>query len=269
MMVTPCSFYWVTGPKLEFTAAKGTGPKKVMCWQEDRDGGGWTLATKHWYGQHHHFAGSGRRQTNNINSGVMAHLGQYYKLDDVHIRTYVGQPDPTNDDFNAKASMVSYMHDQNGHDARGSNGNFEWSMLKQYTARWYWYTWHQMPESSTTTELSFFYWDQSYDGSLKSVGEGELNWRGNPVCGNWNGAGTVLVFEQCFANWMFICLCPFADNITMDSVAPLKAFSAMAFLEAVRPTKTPTMVTVARRIWGTTAAVPCTGGTVLSFSKGF
>ena len=31
----------VTGPKEEFTKANGKGPKKVMCWMEDRDGGGW------------------------------------------------------------------------------------------------------------------------------------------------------------------------------------------------------------------------------------
>jgi hypothetical protein len=65
----------VTGPNGEFTKKNGKGPKKVMCWQTDRDGGGWTLAVKHWYGQHHNFAGDGRRQTNNINSGVMAFLG--------------------------------------------------------------------------------------------------------------------------------------------------------------------------------------------------
>jgi hypothetical protein len=66
----------VTGPHGEFTKKNGKGPKKVMCWQEDRDGGGWTLATKHWYGQHHTFGrDGGRRQINNINSGVMAFLG--------------------------------------------------------------------------------------------------------------------------------------------------------------------------------------------------
>ena len=36
-------FYWVTGPKNEYTKANGKGPKKVFCWQEGRDGGGWTL----------------------------------------------------------------------------------------------------------------------------------------------------------------------------------------------------------------------------------
>jgi hypothetical protein len=73
-------FYWVTGPNNEFTKANGKGPKKVMCWQEDRDGGGWTLAVKSWYGSHHHFAGGGRRQTNNINSGVMANMVRFANM---------------------------------------------------------------------------------------------------------------------------------------------------------------------------------------------
>jgi hypothetical protein len=100
-----------------------------MCWQEDRDGGGWTLATKHWYGQHHSFTGWGRRQTNNINSGVMAHLGNYYKMDDIEIRTYLGQPTPENDSNDGPASMISIMHDQNGHDSRGASSNREYTIM--------------------------------------------------------------------------------------------------------------------------------------------
>jgi hypothetical protein len=59
---------------------------------------------------------------------------------------------------------------------------------KKYTARWYWKTWTQMPESTTKSELSSYYMDD-YDGSLTSSGDGTLNWRGNPVCGQVNGAG--------------------------------------------------------------------------------
>ena len=128
-------FYYVTGPNNE-----NNGPRKVMCWMEDRDGGGWTLAVKHWYGQHHHFAGNGRRQTNNINIGVLAHLGQYYKMDDKEIRAYMGQPDPNDDDVNAKASEINIMRDQNGHNTHHGNANREYTVLKKYTARWYWET---------------------------------------------------------------------------------------------------------------------------------
>jgi hypothetical protein len=34
------------------------------------------------------------------------------KMDDVDIRTYLGQENPENDDFNAKSSMMSFMRDQ-------------------------------------------------------------------------------------------------------------------------------------------------------------
>jgi hypothetical protein len=66
-------FYWVTGPNDEFSKDNG-GPKKVMCWQTDRDGGGWTLYLKMWYPNQGGFTRSGMGQANNINSGVMAHL---------------------------------------------------------------------------------------------------------------------------------------------------------------------------------------------------
>jgi hypothetical protein len=33
-------------------------------------------------------------------------------MDDKEIRTYMGQPDPENDDFNAEESMMSFMRDQ-------------------------------------------------------------------------------------------------------------------------------------------------------------
>jgi hypothetical protein len=59
---------------------------------------------------------------------------------------------------------------------------------KKYTARWNWYTWSVIKESSTTSELSVYYMD-AYDGGLTSSGEGELNWRGNPVCNNHGGTG--------------------------------------------------------------------------------
>ena len=132
-------FYWVTGPNGEFSEKSGQGPKRVMCWQEDRDGGGWTLAVKNWYGQHHSFAGSGRRQTGNINNGVMAKLGSYYKMDDYDIRVYLGQSDAKNDAFDAKASEMTIMRDHSSFYSYYSDGNKEYTIMKKYTARWYWY----------------------------------------------------------------------------------------------------------------------------------
>jgi hypothetical protein len=58
-------------------------------------------------------------------------------MDDRDIRTYLGQPDPNNDNHNAEKSMMSFMHDQNGYNTYGTNSNREWSMMKFYTARWY------------------------------------------------------------------------------------------------------------------------------------
>jgi hypothetical protein len=88
-----------------------------------------TLVKKSWYGSHHSFAGGGRRQTNNINSGVMAHLGQYYKMDDKEIRTYMGQPDPSNDDRNAGDSEMTFMRDQSGRHTSYSNSNREYTIM--------------------------------------------------------------------------------------------------------------------------------------------
>jgi hypothetical protein len=118
-------YYYVTGPKGEYKS----DPKKVMCWQEDRDGGGWTLAVKTWYGRHHSLVGSGRRQTNNIDSGVMSNMGQYYKMDDKEIRTYMGQPDPNNDDFGAQASEITAMRDQSSFNNGHSSHNRECMVL--------------------------------------------------------------------------------------------------------------------------------------------
>ena len=66
----------------------------------------------------------------------LENTGQYYKMDDREIRTYMGQPDP-NDDFNGQASSISLMHDQHGHHSI-STTNREYTIMKSYTARWYW-----------------------------------------------------------------------------------------------------------------------------------
>jgi hypothetical protein len=120
-----------------YTKANGKGPKKVMCWQEDRDGGGWTLAIKSWYGQHHSFNGNGRRQTSSIDSGVMAHLGQYYKMDDREIRTYLGQEKPEDDSFGAKPSEFHFMRDQSGRHTGYSSTNREYSTKLVFDQRFF------------------------------------------------------------------------------------------------------------------------------------
>ena len=47
---------------------------------------------------------------------------------------------------------------------------------------------NQMKESTTTSVLES--WRMApYSGGLKSSGNGDLNWSGNPICGQWRGAG--------------------------------------------------------------------------------
>jgi hypothetical protein len=190
-------FYWVTGGNNEFTAENGKGPKKVMCWQEDRDGGGWVLGIKNWYGQHHHFAGGGRRQTNDINSGVMGHLGQYYKMDDREIRAYMGQKDPLNDANNGPTSSMSLMRDQNGHHTGYAPANREYTIMKNYVGRWYFSQGNVISESTENAELSSWAMPSNYDGGLTSVGDGILNWRGEPKCGAWGTAVRILLVMKC------------------------------------------------------------------------
>ena len=180
---------WIICRHGEFTKKNGKGPKKVYCWQEGRDGGGWTLGIKSWYGSHHSFAGNGMRQTNNINSGVMGDRGQYYKMDDKDIRTYMGQPNPQNDDTNAGVSEMEFMRDQSGRHTGYSTTNREYTVMKKYTGRWWFYLWRRMPESTTTSELTSWVMPKEYGGGTTSVGDGKINWRGNAICGGYGGTG--------------------------------------------------------------------------------
>lgn len=160
---------------------------------ESRDGGGWTLAMKHYYGRHHNSfrnRGNGRRAFNNINSGVMKHLGEWYKLDDKHIRLFLGQEDYGNDSSGAKKSSLSFMRDQNGRHTGYSNSNREYSIMKKYTARWYFSHGDRMPESTTTSELSSWAMPNEFDGTFAGdQGDGFLNWRGNVKCGHVGTSG--------------------------------------------------------------------------------
>ena len=100
----------------------------------------------------------------------------------------MGQPNPQDDAFGAKISELNIMRDQSGYNAGHSSHNREYTVMKKYTARWYWYTWRNIRESTTTSELSSWNMPRHYDGSFNTVGGGELNWRGHAKC-NQNGAG--------------------------------------------------------------------------------
>ena len=100
------------------------------------------------------------------------------KMDDKDIRTYIGQPNPDNDDNNAKESMFSYMRDQSGWNGYYSSFNREYIVHKQYTARWFFQTWTRVAESSTETEYTSYYWDNHWNNDANSPpGDGKLNWR--------------------------------------------------------------------------------------------
>ena len=109
-------------------------------------------------------------------------------MDDREIRAYIGQEDPLNDDNTAVASDFSMMRDQSKWNNDHSNSNREYTIMKNYKARWFFQWGSPMPESTTTSVLSSYVMD-NYDGGVVSSGEGELNWRGNAKCGGQGAAG--------------------------------------------------------------------------------
>lgn len=177
----------VTGP------ITGGEAKKVACWMESRDGGGWTLAMKHYYGNNHGSSrnnGNGRRAYSNIEGDMMGHLGKWYKLDDKDIRLYLGQKNPDNDVNGGPKSSMSFMRDQNGRNTHYAPANREYTIMKKYTGRWYFAHGHVISESEgTKAELSSWALPKDYDGSFTDLGDGFLNWRGEPKCGGWGTAG--------------------------------------------------------------------------------
>jgi hypothetical protein len=115
-------------------------------------------------------------------------LGNYYKMDDRHIRTYIGQENPEDDSNGAKKSEITIMRDQSKWNTAYSVANREYTIMKKFTGRWYMHTGQTMPESTTSAELSSYAMEKNYEGGLTSVGEGKLNWRGRPRCGTgWAG----------------------------------------------------------------------------------
>ena len=119
----------------------------------------------------------------------MDRLGKYYKMDDRDIRAYIGQESPENDSHSAKTSAFEYMRDQsNSYSYYAAYGNREYTVHK-YNARWYFDLGHPMPESTTKSELTSWAMPKHYDGAAVSVGDGKVNWRGQPSCGNTGYAG--------------------------------------------------------------------------------
>ena len=126
-----------------------------------RDGGGWTLGIKHWYQ-------SGLKGNTAAYGNVAVALavkGTPYKLSDDSIRSVIG-PDQNFD----------VLFDQAGYNSQYSNGNYEYVVIRNYTAKW---TWGGLvPASSTATTV------RSY-----RLSDNALAWEGNFKCGKAGGWG--------------------------------------------------------------------------------
>jgi hypothetical protein len=185
---TTNGLYWVIGRNEEYK----TDPKQVYCWQTDRDGGGWTLVLVMYYRSHHQpsVTGNGVTTTGDIKKGDhwLTHLPGAYKMHDHEIRTVIGQSDYKNDNKNGKASMFSRMTDQSGYHSYYAGSNREYMIHKEYTARWRFYRFQVMPESTTTSKLTSYRWESNYNGNKNPKGDGTVNWEGNPICAR-GGAG--------------------------------------------------------------------------------
>ncbi len=125
------------------------------------DGGGWTMAVKSWYGS----GMIGNTGAVGAVGDATTRKGNAYKLSDVNIRNIIG---PSNN--------FDVMVDQNGYNSAYSTGNYEYVVLRNYTASWTYAT--KVAASSTTTSM------QSYRASDQA-----LAWTGNMTCGVYGGAG--------------------------------------------------------------------------------
>ena len=176
--------YWVVGRKEEYKAS----PKQVYCWNADRDGGGWTLILVAYYCGHQRpsFSGTGEVTTGDIKRGThwLENQPGVYKMHDEEIRAVIGQPDHKNKAKSATASKFSYMMDQSGWNGYYAGSNREYIINKDYTARWRFYRFQGIDESTTTTTMTAYAWDNHYNGRNTAMGDGSVNWVGRAKCGN-------------------------------------------------------------------------------------
>jgi len=116
-----------------------------------RDGGGWTLGLKTWY-QAGHF-----QNTNAVGSvaDAMTLKGNAYKLSDDSIRSLIG----SGENFDVMASQAGY-------NSAYSTGNYEYSILRNYTGTWDWGS--SMSASTTATVLQSY---RASDNALAWTGE--------------------------------------------------------------------------------------------------
>jgi len=125
-----------------------------------RDGGGWTMVLKTWNGANI----VGRSGAQGSAADAVTLRGGIYKLSDSDIISLIG------------CCSWSIMVDQNGYVAAQSQGNFEYVIIRNYTAYWTWLT----TVSNTLTQTSM----QSY-----RVSDDRLLATWFTDCGFWGSYG--------------------------------------------------------------------------------
>ena len=126
-----------------------------------RDGGGWTLGVKHWSGS----GIQGRAAAVGHVASALTLKGSPYKLSDATINAVIG-----------KAHNFDVLFDQSGYNHTYSKGNYEYAVIRNYTALWTW----AGPTLGSTSPTKF----RSYRLSDDAVA-----WEGNFKCGGHGGWG--------------------------------------------------------------------------------
>lgn len=152
----PDGLYWI-----DPDGSAGLPLTVVMC-DMTRDGGGWTLGIKNWYGSGVHGVPT---EYGHLGDALVT-KGSGYKLSDNVIRAVIGA-----------GNNFDVMGDQAGFQSAQSNGNYEYVVLRNYTTPNFRFD-ALVPESSTTTTM------QSY-----RIADQALAWTGRLGCGYAGGVG--------------------------------------------------------------------------------